>query len=1310
MARRPTAGRSNESMTAIRQSIAATLSEWNTQPLAQGAIGMLAAMGYQSERIDSGFPAQPKSFIQELSEQSGYSIDPAKIQLEHWKGVELLFQLDSDDVTLLARGQQSLMPDTSIALSQIESFVFVAIELAGDTWSRTALTGIVRELNRTVQMPLIVLFRYGGLFSLAVISRRLHKRDAERDVLGSKITVIKDVRLTSPHAAHVHILASLELSVLQDQQPIASFNELYAAWLRQLSIKELNERFYKELQNWYLWARREVSFPNGQTLDEEGRPSVAVIRLLTRLIFVWFIKEKGLVPDDFFVVHRLAGLLKDDPRKNLNANNYYLAILQNLFFATLNVEMGKNRKWANTEGEAFQGKQTDRLVHGVYRHAELFSDAEQAKLLFDQVPFLNGGLFECLDRELLKHDLNNFDLVQRANKEGKALVLRVDGFSRRPEVQPQVPNKIFFGHGESVDLNDELNTKGKPYTADGLLDIFGRYKFTVDENTALDEEVALDPELLGKVFENLLASYNEDTKTTARKQSGSFYTPREVVDYMVDEAIIAYVLPEVSDRTDEAEVRAKLKTLLSYTETGNPFDVDETTGVMIQLAKLKILDPACGSGAFPMGALNKLVWVLSKLDPDNKLWRREHERRLNEQLKDANKQNNLDEVKALEAELKRLKDNFEKQTAEYTRKLYLIENSIYGVDIQPIAVQIAKLRFFIALIVSQQVDAKKANLGMLALPNLETRIVAANGLQPLFELGQQSLEDNSEFDVIQKKLKEKQAQYFRANTRTKKKQAQQDIEKLHEEIYNNCLLLQLADGTAGRLLSFRPFDQNSSSQFFDPSMMFGFAKFNLVIGNPPYVRHESIKPLKDQFKKNYACFTGTADLYVYFYEQSFNLLEPNGSFAFITSNKWYRAHYGAKLRDWMKTNTRIHQVIDFGDEAVFTALAYPTIVVASKRDKPQAPHADEQVQVLNWDQSTSPEVIDFPRIFEKHHFTVQQDSLQGSGWQLEPQGKRNLLAKIRAAGQPLGEYVKGQLYYGIKTGLNEAFVIDGATRAQLIEDDEKSAELIKPFLRGRDVKRWQVVPQDLWLIKIESSENKVHAWSNDGQGKPLAAEHAEEVFKQSYPAIQEHLNQFRQGLINRYDQGRFFWELRACAYWAEFEKPKIFVPAIETKTCFAVDQLGYFSNNKSTIFVSDEANFLAACLNTHLNTWLAFQICSGKQNGYYDFEPRYSSQLLIPNAKDTQKNILETLVDSIMQSTERAGLEYLMNGLVYELFFTEDVHAAGAHLFDTCTQIGLDDIDALAQHPTVLAQLATIHSLDDVQLIERNISTTQPAK
>jgi hypothetical protein len=402
------------------------------------------------------------------------------------------------------------------------------------------------------------------------------------------------------------------------------------------------------------------------------------------------------------------------------------------------------------------------------------------------------------------------------------------------------------------------------------------------------------------------------------------------------------------------------------------------------------------------------------------------------------------------------------------------------------------------------------------------------------------------------------------------------------------------------LLSYRPFDQNSSSQFFDPQLMFGLAGFNVVIGNPPYVRHESIKPLKAQFQKNYDCYAGTADLYVYFYEQSFNLLEPGGAFAFITSNKWYRANYGAKLRDWMKTHTRIHQVIDFGDEAVFTALAYPTIVVASKRDQPQAPQADEQIQVLNWDQSTNPEVIDFPRIFAQQHFTVQQDSLQGSGWQLEPQGKRNLLAKIRAAGQPLGEYVNGQLYYGIKTGLNEAFVIDGATRAQLIAADEKSAELIKPFLRGRDIKRWSIDSQDLWLIYIP--------WHFPLHLDPQitgASKEAEEALKSQYPAIFEHLMGFKEELSsrNQTETGiRYEWyalQRWGADYWREFSKEKIVFPDIATSPQFTWESDSAFLGN-TAYFITDVCRSMVAILNSQVSAWFYAQISPQIQNGYFN--------------------------------------------------------------------------------------------------------------
>lgn len=516
-----------------REQVQAALKAFADKPMGQAATQLLNALGYASEKTaDLGNNAETLlGNIEQFKPELG-KISRDKIKADRWKSCAFLFQLTNDEIPSLAVGQTPLGADTKVARSQIESYVFLAIELQDEQWSRTDLAVITRELNKRFPMPGILLFRHGSLFSLAVIDRRQNLRDGNRDVIDSRITVIKDVRLANPHRAHLDILASLALENLGAKRRPSNFRELYDAWIEALSTQALNKRFYTELAWWYFWAVKQVDFPKGSGLDASKRNSVAVIRLLTRLIFVWFIKEKGLVPEALFERDTVKKMLKSDPSVNGEDSTYYLAILQNLFFATLNVEMSTDRKWAADGG----GMKGDRLVHSLYRHKELFSDANTALQLFSNIPFLNGGLFECLDRELTERDFErNPELKDIAVKEGNGWVLRVDGFSRRKDAQPTVPNKIFFGGEEDADLNADLGTKGKTYDVQGLLDIFSRYKFTVDENTPVEEEVALDPELLGKVFENLLASYNEDTKSTARKQSGSFYTPREVVNYMVDE-------------------------------------------------------------------------------------------------------------------------------------------------------------------------------------------------------------------------------------------------------------------------------------------------------------------------------------------------------------------------------------------------------------------------------------------------------------------------------------------------------------------------------------------------------------------------------------------------------------------------------------------------------------------------------------------------------------------------------------------------------------------------------------------------------
>ncbi|MBK1642082.1 hypothetical protein CKO12_09380 [Chromatium okenii] len=1126
-----------------RQALHGALLAFTQQPLQTAATALFNTLGYFSNKT-AEFGNSAEEFLNHIERQRPEypPLNRAQLAAAQWLSCAFLFQLTDDEIPLLATSANVFNNAQQLLPNESESFVFLAVDLSGETWSRTQFAFITRELNRRFPMPAIVLFRHGQLLSLAVIDRR----DSKRDVIHGRITLIKDICCLTPHRAHLDSLSALRFSALigERKQRPAHFRALYEAWIAALSLQKFNQRFYTELSWWYFWTIKQVRFPRGGGAEVAQRNAIAVIQLLTRLIFVWFIKEKKLIPAELFDPAALKTRLKTDPAAAGDAGNYYCAILQNLFFATLTIERGALRKWATT-GSGMNG----------YRYKHLFCDAPAALDLFARIPYLNGDLFECLDTELTTPDLEN-------------------GFA----LQAIFPNRVFFNGAADVDLNADLGTKNKRYNVNGLFDIFARYHFTVEENMPLEEEVALDPEMLGKVFENLLASYNAETQTTARKQSGSFYTPREVVDYMVDEALLLYFAQAVAV-DDQTAFKQQLRELLAYSSDRNPFTAETTAALIAAITALRILDPACGAGAFPMGVLNKLVQVLRKLDPNNAQWR-----------------------------------------TDYTRKLYLINHCIHGIDLQPIAVQITKLRFFMALLVSQQVDLTADNFGITALPNLETKLIAADSLIPLATATQWLRQMNGGFDI--------------------------------------------------------------------------------VIGNPPYVRQEAIKHLKESFQKNYDCFTGTADLYVYFFERAVKLLKPDGVLSFITSNKWYRAKYGTKLRRWLNQHTRLQQVLDFGDEAVFTAIAYPTIVIATRRPAEVIkPAADEQIRVLNWAQQAPIET--FPAVFAAESFEVAQAELKEEGWQLEPPLQRQLLARIQQAGMPLGQSVRGRFYYGIKTGLNAAFVIDGATRVRLIAADPNSAEVIKPFLRGRDVKRWQVMPQDLWLIFTR---------------RPFPIEH--------YPAIAAHLEQFKTQLMPKPDNwqgdwagraaGRYEWfELQtSTAYWEEFAQPKIIVPAITNTVNYAADLNGFYSNDKTSIIVASDWRYLLAVLNSRLSWWWSQRRCASKANGFFEFKPMYISQFPIPAALDQQKLVLEILVTAILNAGE-LRFEQLINALVYELYFAADLHNANIHIFAACekaqiTQLAAMDNAAILKYAerifaadrAIAKLLVAVQNLPVVQLIE----------
>lgn len=1288
-----------ENATDLRISIQQALQALTDRPLNSSSTALLATLGYYSDKIaDLGNNAEDLLGSIEQFRPDLDKIDRNKVQAQRWKSCALLFQITNDEIPSLSVGQAPVGAGDELAQGQIESFVFLAIDLQGEHWTRTQLATITRELNKRFPMPAIILFRQATLLSLAVIDRRQHLRDASRDVIDSRITVIKDVRLANPHRAHIDILTSLALANLGDKRRPSNFRELYDAWITTLSTQKLNEAFYKQLAWWYMWAVKEVDFPRGGGAD---RNPIGVIRLLTRLIFVWFIKERGLVPDALFDRKALKGLLKQAPHEAPDACNYYQAILQNLFFATLNQEMGVDRRWAKT-GSGMKG---DYLISLVYRHQEAFQHPDTVlQDYFANVPYLNGGLFECLDEQLNEQDLvRRPELKSLVVQEGNGHVLRIDGFSRRPEAQAKVPNKLFFGGTEDAALNTEFGTKGKRYPVQGLIDLLDSYKFTVDENTPLDEEVALDPELLGKVFENLLASYNPDTRSTARKQSGSFYTPREVVDYMVDEALIAYFARHLPNG-DQRE--ADFRQLLSHADTGHSFSEAEADALVLAIEQLKVLDPACGSGAFPMGMLAKLFVALNKLDPDNRRWRDQNQAPLQQRLALAQKTPDPvlrdAEISDAEAALEKHKKDFaDPAYADYTRKLYLIEKCIFGSDIQPIAVQIAKLRFFIALIVSQPVDRNKPNWNITPLPNLETKIVAANTLFGVPRHGAQgSLLDDPAIAHKEAELRDANAAYFTARTRATKKRRKEKVQKLHEEL----VALLKRDGfvtvhDAERMARWDPFDQNRYADFFDVEWMFGMpraqdnseAVFDIVIGNPPYVRHEDIKELTPVLKNvyQYECSSSRADLYVFFYERSVKLLRPQGVLSFITSNKWYRAKYGEGLRQFMATHTRLKNIIDFGDEAVFTAIAYPTIVVATRREKPlNPPPATDVVRALNWEQSLPVET--FPAVFSAENFPVPQSELKKEGWQLEPPGKRQLLGRIRMAGQPLGEYVKGRFYYGIKTGLNEAFVIDGSTRDRLIAEDPKSAELIKRYLRGRDVKRWQAEWAGLYLIVFPFGFH--------------------ERLK-SYPAILRHLSQYEDDLRKRGQctssrngkgEGQHHWlELDNNpkeSFLAEFDLPKVILGRFMDKPTYAYDESGYYANNALSIIAGVD-EYLVGVLNSSVTWWFLTATCTDLQNGFIQVHNNNQEAIIIPEASSHQRTVLKGAVRAVLSGEHAARFEQLINGLVFELFFPDDLHRANIRLFDACEKTGIDKLVSLKDQA-----LATAAS----ELADRIFATSHP--
>lgn len=792
-----------------------------------------------------------------------------------------------------------------------------------------------------------------------------------------------------------------------------------------------------------------------------------------------------------------------------------------------------------------------------------------------RVPFLNGGLFEA-----------DYDWQQ---------------------VNIEIPNSLFH--------NDEKTKEGDVGT--GILDVFDRYNFTIKEDEPLDKEVAVDPEMLGKVFENML-------EITERKSKGAFYTPREIVHYMCQESLIHYLdnrlnsyatsyqefgspqtslfgnaigkgqLKLTAEHQDIKVPKEDIETLIRKGHLALENDTRvlskgrETRDYKFQLpesvrtyakdidealADIKVCDPAIGSGAFPVGLLHEIVNARQALAPHS-----------------GNSQ------------------------SAYELKRHAIAESIYGVDIDASAIDIARLRLWLSLIVDEE------NYDTIAaLPNLDYKIVRGDSLLGIeVDLFNQHL-----FNDIEAKKKD----FFSTTDHVEKARLAAEINELIHKL------------TRG-------------SELFDFKVYFSEVwhqkgGFDVVIGNPPYVQIQKFsgqQVQKEWEAQKYESFAKRGDIYCLFYEKGYRLLKDRGVLAFITSNKWMRAAYGEKLRRFFLNNVEIEQLIDFGDSPIFSeATTYTNILLFEKGKQLNPPTVWDLSSAYRKATSLERMLDENPAgaaLFNEESFVIATAEMAA------------IKQHIEQVGTPLKEWDIA-IYRGILTGFNEAFIIDGQKKDELISADPKSAEIIKPILRGRDIKRYRVDFSDLWLINTHNGYGNV---------PPI------DVNK--YPAVKAHLDKYWDKLKKRKDKGKTAYNLRNCAYPDDFAKEKIVYAEIVFDSAFYYDTSGSFPEATAFVLTGENTKYLTALLNSELLTFTfrAFYAGGDLRGDTFRYKKAFLQNLPVIKPKALASIRIESLVDYVQlakllgQKIQYAYFEQLIDALVYELYFPDELKAAGKEI------------------------------------------------
>ena len=933
--------------------------------------------------------------------------------------------------------------------------------------------------------------------------------------------------------------ATERLQALATHQPIAELKHVQEAF----SVEKLNKEFFTHYKAHYerFWKylalqHRDIFLP-GQAVPEklvDKEKQEKPIRdfakkLLGRLVFLHFLQRKGWLgcpseTADWRGGHQtfLLNLFEQFPDKT----RFHSQALSELFFRTLNNP--------NRENYRFQ-------VGGMAKAC--------------RVPYLNGGLFD----------------------------------------------------------NDDPNTAELDFPVEffkDLLEFFAQYNFTIDENRPDDHEVGIDPEMLGHIFENLLEE---------NREKGAFYTPREIVQYMCQEALVEHLSRRLQDHNVTRADVVELVQQQNVTVALRPHAkyADEL------LRDITVCDPAIGSGAFPMGMLQEIFSARRYLFPY-----------LAPGL-------TFDPVQV---------------------KKHIIQHTIHGVDLERGAVDIARLRFWLALVVDEERPQP--------LPNLDYKIMQGNSLLESFEgiplhhvkpthqvraiyeprtvvdggqqLGifQTSVAQQTRLDLVRQEAQQKQQEeleelldsYFNVGDGPRKADApqasktelrQQISGLIHQHLqYNvelrlnqarielataeatlNAIRLDAKDPVAKRLQKEKARAKQQKAvdgcqqtvtrledtmQRLDKLQdgverpyflwhlyfrdVFEKGGFDIVIGNPPYIQLQKMGADCDLLQQvGYETFTRTGDIYALFYEKGYDMLKPGGCLAYITSNKWLRANYGEKLRTFFVEKTNPLTLLDFNDFQLFeNAVLLANIMVLTKEVN------QRQTAVCKINR-------DFKQLRALRPYletrVVMEAGFSSSSWVVMDGTHVDIKRKVEEQGIRLKDW-DIKINYGIKTGFNPAFIISGQKKDELIAEDPKSAEIIRPLLRGRDVDPYLINFADQWLINTYNGKLVDQYNSQTRQYRKMRVGRVD-AFK-DYPAIYQHLLSFGDEIKDRQDQGEHWTNLRNCAYAEDFAEPKIIYPNMTSVLPFVYDKGAFYTNQKCFIITGERLGYLTAFFNSKL--------------------------------------------------------------------------------------------------------------------------------